>query len=76
MNNEKARLVSYEAVVANPATEFAGLCEFLEVRFEPKMAQGLFDSSIHRDPAPAIEPHIQQECEHLWQRLCQLTGNQ
>jgi hypothetical protein len=72
-DSASARLVSYEAAVSNPVEEFASLCQFLGIRFESKMTGGIFDSSVHRDPAPIIVPHLQQECEHLWRRLCRHT---
>jgi hypothetical protein len=73
-DSNSARLVCYEAVVSNPAEQFAALCDFLEVRFEPPMAEGIFDSSIQRDSIPLIDPHIEQECEQLWQRLGRHAG--
>lgn len=72
---DSARLLCYEAVVSNPGEEFAGLCDFLEVRFEPKMAAGIFDSSIQRDSPPLIDLQLRQECEQLWQRLLQSAGH-
>lgn len=69
LDTNNARLVCYEAVVADPISQFASLCDFLGVRFESSMTKGIFDSSIHRDSPPIIIDHIRQECEQMWQRL-------
>jgi hypothetical protein len=66
----RVKLVQYEAVVADPVQEFRSVCQFLGVPFEPRIAEGIFSSSVSRDPAPDIDPDIQVSCDALWQRLC------
>jgi hypothetical protein len=63
------RLVGYETVVADPPHEMFRLCEFLEVRYAPAMAAGIFASSVQYAPAQNVDQHIRRACEEMWQRL-------
>ena len=74
VNTSSARLVCYEAVVSRPVEELTALCDFLGVGFEAQMAEGIFDSSIQRNAAPTIAPHLREECDEMWQRLCGAAG--
>jgi hypothetical protein len=68
---ERVKLVRYESVAADPFNEFQSLCQFLGIDFDPKISEGVFSSSIKRDPAPNIDPCIREECEALWKQLTQ-----
>jgi hypothetical protein len=72
--DRRARLVCYEEVVSNPTAELAAICDFLEIRFEPAMAAGIFDSSVQRAPAPALDEPLRRSCDATWQQLCQHAG--
>ncbi len=72
-HDRRVRLVRYESVVADPATELAAICDFLEIGFEPQMAAGISASSVQRNPALAIDEHLRQACDEMWQRLCHVA---
>jgi hypothetical protein len=73
--DRRVRLVCYESVVNHPATELTAICDFLQIRFEPAMAAGIFASSVQHAPAPAIAEHLRQTCDAMWQQLCQQAGD-
>ena len=67
--DERVKLISYEAVVSDPVNEFKSLCEFLGILYEPLIAEGVFSSSIKRDPPPYVDADIREDCEELRRRL-------
>jgi len=72
--DRRTKLVQYESVVLNPEQQFKEICQFLGLKFEPAIADGVFASSIKREAPPEIDPDIRAECEALWQRLCQAAA--
>ncbi len=69
--DERIKLVNYETLVADPPKEFANLCRFLEIEYEPIMIDGVFSSSIGKDTSPDMDPVIRADCDELWARLTQ-----
>jgi hypothetical protein len=67
--SDKALLICYETLVQQPEQEFQRLCQFLDISFEQRMADGIFASSIGRDPAPNIRDSIRVDCENLYAQL-------
>jgi hypothetical protein len=70
----RVKLVRYESVVLNPAAEFESLCQFLGLKFEPRIIEGVFASSIRHDTPPDIDPELRADCDALEQQLCQHVG--
>lgn len=69
--NERVMLINYETVVSEPLREFERICQFLGVAFKPELAEGVYSSSVKRDPAPRIAGEILADCDDLWRSLCQ-----
>lgn len=69
--DERIKLVKYEKIVANPEKEFANLCQFLGIAYEPAMIDGVFSSSIGKDATPELDPVVQADCDELFDRLSQ-----
>ncbi len=67
--DSRTQLVKYEAAVRRPNVWFRSLAEFLGIQYEPAMSDGVYESSINRDPAPPIQAEIEDQCEQLWQEL-------
>lgn len=67
--DKRVRLVSYEAVVSNPAREIREICEFTGTCYDARSAVGIFSKSTRRSPVPKIAPNILVACEKLWRRL-------
>jgi hypothetical protein len=67
---ERVRLVRYESVVSDPKNAFAGICRFIGMGFEPRIAEEVFSRSVQRDSPPQIAGQIRADCEALWQQLC------
>lgn len=70
-NNPRVRLVRYESIVSSPHPEFLALCQYLSIKYSPKMIQGVSSASIAREAQPAMDENIRAECERLWQTLSQ-----
>ena len=68
-SDERVRLVQYEAIVKNPENEFESLCCFLGLPFEPEIGEGVFSSSVGRNPVPNIDAEVRLACEVLWQQI-------
>jgi len=66
---ERARLIGYESLVANAGPQIRDACAFLSLKFEPAMAAGIFSTSVGRDETPPIDQDIESACEALWQQL-------
>lgn len=67
--DERVKLISYEAVVAGPVKEFEDSCGFLGIPYEPIIAEGVYSSSIKRDPPPDVDESIREDCEELWHTM-------
>jgi hypothetical protein len=67
--DERVKLISYEAVVANPVIEFQSLCSFLGIPYEPLISEGVYSSSIKKDAPPEVDELIRKDCETLWQTM-------
>jgi hypothetical protein len=66
---ERVKLLGYESLVANAALEIRNVCEFLRLKYEPFMADGVFSTSVGRDNSPPIDGEIAAACATLWQQL-------
>jgi hypothetical protein len=71
----RVRLVNYEDVVVSPRQNFQAACQFLGVRYDRRMAQGIYGSSVRQEPQAVIEPTILSACDQLWQRLQAVAKN-
>ena len=67
--NERAMLVSYESLVADAVPKMRAVCDFLNLKFEPEMADDIRSTSVGRDPQPVLDRNIETACEALWQQL-------
>jgi hypothetical protein len=66
---ERAKLIGYEFMVANPDAYIKDACDFLGLKFEPAMIDGIFATSVGRDNPPPMDEDIAAACEALWKRL-------
>ena len=62
-------LVSYESLVADAVPKMRAVCDFLNLKFEPEMADDIRSTSVGRDPQPVLDRNIETACEALWQQL-------
>lgn len=67
--DSRVKLIGYEPLVNNAGQEIKEACEFLDLKFEPRMSADIFATSVGRDDPPDMDPDIQSACEALWQRL-------
>jgi hypothetical protein len=67
--DERVRLIRYESLSSAPEEQVESLCHFLGLPFEEQLVEGIFSSSIGRNPAPVIDASLRDECEALWQQL-------
>ena len=72
---ERALLIGYERLVAEPENEIRAVCDFLNLGFEPVMIEGIVASSIGRDDKPSLDPDVQSACESLLRRLWASAGD-
>jgi len=73
---QRVLLVQYETLVSQPEDEIKRICRFIDLKYDPKMGDGIFTSSVRREPVPSLDPGIKVICDHLWDNLCdQLDGN-
>lgn len=61
--------VRYETLVTDPAGQFARVCKFLEIPFDPSVVEQVFDKSIGKDQAPPEDPRVVAVCDAMYQRL-------
>jgi len=61
--DQAVKLVHYESIVRGPTEKFRVLCQFLGLTYEPKISEGIYHSSVKRDPPPEIDPGIRAACE-------------
>lgn len=67
--HDRAMLVEYESIVRKPKIEFARICQFMEIEFDPAFVDGVFKSSIRKSAPVDLSPDLQEECEDLWVSL-------
>jgi hypothetical protein len=65
----RAKLIGYESMVASPEAHIKDACDFLGLKFEPVMIDGIFATSVGRDNPPPMDEEIASACEALWQRF-------
>lgn len=69
VSEPRVRLVRYEQVVTDPPAEFRSICDFLRIRYEPRVGRGVHRSSIGKETPPRIEPEIRSACAELIESL-------
>jgi hypothetical protein len=69
--DERVKIVHYESAVAEPEREFKDIFQFLDLKYEPHVIEGVFSSSIGKNAPPQIDPTIREDCEELLERLLQ-----
>lgn len=67
--DERVKLIGYEFLVADAVPKLKDVCSFLNLKFEPAMAEGILKTSVGRDVQPVLDPAIETACETLWQEL-------
>lgn len=67
--DERVRLLRYESLTAAPEEQVGSLCDFLGLPFEEQFVEGIFSTSVGRNPAPVVDDRLREECEALWQEL-------
>jgi hypothetical protein len=65
----RVKLIGYERLVADAVVGIQDICAFLNLKYEPTMADGILKSSVGRDAQPNLTPEIETACETLWQQL-------
>jgi hypothetical protein len=71
---DRALLVRYEDVVADPVAALSGVFEFAGVRFEPAFAAGVSDD--RRGPQPELDPRVRELCDDLSARVARAIQDQ
>lgn len=74
--NNKVLLVKYEDAVTEPETNFKRIFEFIGIKTRKTYADNIFSSSIGKNPAPVINPRIENICMGLMEKLDSLYSNQ
>jgi len=67
--DDRARLVRYESLVQDPATEFEALFRFLDLPYRPSYALRVSPHSIKKHASPTIQPEIAARCADMAARL-------
>lgn len=67
--DSRARLLFYEALVTDPATEVASVCEFMALPSQPFMWSNVSRRSVRYRQVEDIHPEVRELCEGLWQRF-------
>jgi hypothetical protein len=62
-------LVSYEAMVADPAAEMRRICTFLDLPYRPSLHEHVDARSASERPPLAIDPRVRTLCDELAARL-------
>jgi hypothetical protein len=68
--NPRVYPVKYENVVLDPTNNYRSICNFLGIRYNPLMADGVYNTSLKHDLLLNIDQRIRDDCEDLWNRLC------
>lgn len=71
----RAILVRYEDVVANPNKAFEMIHKKLDLEFNPKVTKGVHQKSVSGAPLPGIAPEIHDLCTCLTQKLDAVSSN-
>jgi hypothetical protein len=74
LEDNRVRLVNYEATVRNPRKQFARMFEFAGVRFKHRYVRGVFGSSIGKEDPPELDERIEAKCRSLMRRLDASVG--
>lgn len=64
----------YERAALDPERTVGTVCDFIGVRFKPGMVDGIHAGSVRKSPRPEVESAIREQCDALWQRLCDADG--
>jgi hypothetical protein len=62
-------IVQYEDAVLNKERAFQRIFDFFGFPFDPEIVDGIFASSVGKQPSPVIDPGIQEVCDVLKARL-------
>jgi len=71
---DDVRLVSYDAMIADPDRTMRGLCAFLGVTYRPEFIGHIRPRTSQDRAAMAVDPKIATLCESLQERLAAATG--
>lgn len=74
-HNNKVFLVKYEDFVTEPEPNLKRIFEFIGFKTRKTYANNIFSSSIGKNPAPVINPGIENICKGLMERLDSLYSN-
>ena len=66
-------LISYEKLVVQAEVEIKKICEFIGIRYKPRMSQNIFCSSISRKQKPVIDPRMKGLCNQLQLRFKEIN---
>ena len=72
----RVKIIHYETIVAEPEKEFQSLFQFLGLKYEPHVIEGVFSTSVGKNAPPNIAPEIREQCEALLQQLLQYQQTQ
>ena len=73
-DNPDVLLVRYEDVVGKPREEFARMCEFLGIGFNPEIVAQIFSSSVRKTDFPDIPQPVRALCDGMMERLEQVAA--
>ncbi|MGD8750765.1 MAG: sulfotransferase [Anaerolineales bacterium] len=68
-NDERIILVNYEDLAQNPRSGFERVTRFIGVSYSEKMIDGVFTTSLRKDPSPSVAEKVIHACQELWQNL-------
>ena len=63
--NADTLLISYEALVQEPAQTMRKLCEFIGATYNDELVRDIHASSVGRSSSPSVAHHIQESCDEL-----------
>jgi len=64
----RVRLVCYEAVLEQPQEQLRALCDFLDIRYLPRMSADVEPRNRHRAESLNVDPAIAEACDALYAR--------
>lgn len=67
--NPRVLLVQYEDTVLNRERAFRRVFDFLDHPYDPEVIDGIFSSSVSKNPQPDLDPAILEVCNALKNRL-------
>jgi hypothetical protein len=65
----RVRVIHYENLVQNPQAEFAGIFQFLKLKYAPWMGKDIFGTSVGKHREPDIDAPIRALCEEMMTRF-------